>query len=422
MITPPPLPDLDLIVELPGSSADGRVEYGCRLESGRTSHRLWFRFPAAAAPGITLRADPFVIATALHVAGRFGHVRIHGAVSDGLLANLADFHGAFAAFRRRPAPSVRYTALQTAEAGLQASTRLGITAFSGGVDSCFTVFRHTSLSALAPKRPLGAALMMHGFDIPLDQPEVFARSAARSRRLTDDAGLELHLGATNLRTLPVPWEDSFSTAVAACLSFFQPTYGFGLVPSFQDWNHIHFDHGSNPLTDPLLSSLSFAVVHDGTGFGRIDKLRALTTWPAALRDLRVCWQGAELDRNCCRCEKCLRTMLMLRVCGVRECEAFPEPLESQHLDALVIRNQSGLDEFAYLLEEARRLGLDEPWIAPTRRAWRRNRRQRALRRRGRALAELMPQALQRALWRSRLRSPAAPVALAAHPADAAGAR
>jgi hypothetical protein len=402
---------LDLIIEPPCSAPDGRIEYGCRLESGGGSQRIWFRFPAAAARAITLRADPFVIATALHAAGRFSHVRIHGAVSDGLLANLADFHGAYAAFHRRPAPALRYTAMQQAGPASHPAAPVGLTAFSGGVDSCFTVFRHTSLSPLGPKRPLGAALMMHGFDIPLDQPDVFARSADRSRRLTDDAGLELLIGATNLRILPVPWEDCFSTAVAASLSFFQPRYAYGLVPSFQDWTHVHFDHGSNPLTDPLLSSLAFAVVHDGTGFGRIEKLRALTGWPAALRHLRVCWQGAELDRNCCRCEKCLRTMLMLRLCGVKECEAFPEPLDVRHLDSLVIKNQSGLDEFAYLLAEARRLGLNEPWIEPTRRAWRRNRRQRALRRRGRALAELLPPSLQRVLWRGRQRWHAAPAAL-----------
>lgn len=418
-ITPSSPVSADLLVVPPTRISGEQIEFSCRLaEPGRLTRTIWFRFPSADEPLLTRQADPFVIATLTYAMGRFDRLRVHGAVSEGLVQNLSDFQNAFAAFRRgagyRP---VEIVADYTQPAASPRREPLGITAFSGGVDSCFSVYRNTRLSKLTPKRLIGATLMMHGFDIPLDQPEVFADSVKRARALTDDAGLQLFTAETNLRTLSVPWLDTFATAVAASLSFFQESHAFGLVPSFQEWDRARMDHGSNPLTDPLLSSWTFPIIHDGASFGRIDKLRHLSHWPTAIRNLRVCWQGQRLDRNCCRCEKCVRTMLMFRLCGVTHAEAFPHDLTPREIERMIIRSQSGLDEFEYLLEEAQRAGIDEPWTRATARMVRRSRRCQRLWQRGQALANVIPDGVRdtlrdlghRWLWRSRpTERPAAP--------------
>jgi hypothetical protein len=391
---PSPVRSADLFVETPSPTNDDRIEFACRLVEAKSTRRLWFRFPRANASMLSTRADPFVLATLVYAMGRLDRLHVHGTVSDGLFANLADFQDAFASFQRQSPAPIEFSADEIAPAPRRGSDAGGITAFSGGVDSCFSAFRHTSLSPLAPKRPLRAALMMHGFDIPLARQAVFERAAERSRRMIDDAGLTFFAGSTNLRELPVPWEKTFATAVAASLSFFHPAFSFGLVPSCHDWSHAHFDNGSNPVTDPLLSSFSYQIIHDGTRYGRIEKLRHLGRWPAALRDVRVCWQGQELDRNCCRCEKCLRTMLMLRVAGVPDAPAFPEPIDLGAVERVSIRSKGGLDEFDYLLSEARRLDLREPWIAPAERALSRNRRARAFREAARSVAHALPPSLR----------------------------
>ena len=414
--SPAVLPSADLHLEPPAATDDGRVELACRLaEAGGRVRRLWFRFPADWAPQLTRHADPFVRATLVHAMGRFSAVRVHGTVSAGLAANLADFQKAFAVFQHLPpAPPVEVLA-EHAGASHSARDSAGLTAFSGGVDSCFSVFRHTMLSPAAPKRPLRAALLMHGFDIPLRDTAAFARSAAHCSELAREAGLELITGSTNLREFPEPWERTFATAVAASLSFFEPAFPFGLVPSFHDYAHTDLGHGSNPLTDPMLSSLSFQVVHDGAGFGRIDKLRALAGWPAALRHLRVCWQGEQLDRNCCRCEKCIRTILMLRLCGIDRCTAFPLPVGPAEIRRMTIRNQSGFDELSYLLAEARRAGLDEPWMPALAGAIRRNRWRRDLRE---AARSLRPGRLRGFLRAAAQHAGRGPSAAAANPAGA----
>jgi hypothetical protein len=417
--TNPLIASAELFIDAPVQVADDQIEFGARLvEKSGTSHRIWFRFPSECSSLLTRRADPFVIATAVYALGRYGRLHVHGTVSEGLFANLADFQAAFAAFHESPlACPVIYSADEFAFPAATPQRVTGITAFSGGVDSCFSAYRHTTLSPLAPKRKIAAALMMHGFDIPLEQPAVFERSALRSRYLTDDAGLRLYTGATNIRILTIPWEDTFGAAVAGSLSFFQPAFSCGLVPSFQEWSQARFDHGSNPLTDPLLSSPSFQIVHDGSGFGRIEKLRHLSNWPGALRHLRVCWQGAQLDRNCCSCEKCLRTMLMLDVCGLAQTEAFPQAITADAVSRLVIKSQSGLDEFRYLLDEAQRLNLQRPWIQAAEVMLKRNRRSRRLWQQGQSIAEFVPlevrQALRNAghrwLWKAPHASSAQPV-------------
>ncbi len=384
----------ELFVEPPRLVSGEHLEFACRLVEPASARRLWFRFPRASAPKLTHRADPFVLATLVYLLGRADRVHVHGTVSDGLFANLADFQSAFTSFQKQSCEPIEFSADEIAASPSRGPEIGGITAFSGGVDSCFSAFRHTPLSSLAPKRPLRAALMMHGFDIPLAQEEIFERAAERSRRMIDETGLSFFTGATNLRELPVPWEKTFAAAVAASLSFFQSAYTFGLVPSCHDWRHAHFENGSNPVTDPLLSSASYQIIHDGTRFGRIDKLRHLAEWPTALREVRVCWQGHQLDRNCGRCEKCLRTMLMLRVAGVAAAPAFPEPLDLRAVENVVIRSKGGLDEFDYLLSEARRAGLREAWLHPAESALRRNRRHWIIRNRAKALAHSLPPSIR----------------------------
>lgn len=390
----------DLFLDAPAGVGGDQIEFGGRLhEADGSRRRIWFRFPVSATSALTRRADPFVIATFIHAMKRIDCLRVHAPISEGLASNLAEFQSAYAAFHRLPGRGLLRIIAPTCSAEQQpVPARRGVTAFSGGVDSCFSVLRHSTLSDLQPKRPIAAALIMHGFDIPLDQPSVFARAVERARRLTDEAGIALFTGSTNLRLLAEPWEETFATGVAAALSFFQPAFAFGVIPSFQEWTRARLDHGSNPVTDPLLSSDSFGLVHDGAGYSRIEKLRQLTRWPAALQNLRVCWEGRQLDQNCGQCEKCLRTILMLRLCGVNEPPAFPGGFDSRALDQLVIRNQSGLDEFGTLIAEARRLGVRDPWVGKASRALRRNQRAAGLRRRGRSLATLLP-----ASWSETLR-------------------
>ena len=66
------------------------------------------------------------------------------------------------------------------------------------------------------------------------------------------------------------------------------------------------------------------VIDDGGECSRSDKAGLVADWPEAMRHLHVCF-GADAPgtyRNCCKCEKCVRTILAFRVAGRARPEAF----------------------------------------------------------------------------------------------------
>lgn len=385
----PDTSNADLWLESPAVEAVS-AEFGCRLDlPDGESHRIWFRFQAAVAPMITRNADPFVVAVLLYAMKRCRKLVVHGPLSPSLVSNLSDFQSAFCAHHENTYHHISIESDQTARLPTTQRPDRAIAAFSGGVDGTFSVYRHTGRSKITPKRPLHAALLMQGMDVALDQTQAFSRVTHNCSAVAEDAGIRLFTGATNVRELPLPWEDQFGSAVAASLLFFQETYTQGLIASAYSYGSLHADHGSNPLTDPLLSSGLLTIVHDGADYGRIEKLRQLASWPKALAKLRVCWQPGRSD-NCGQCEKCIRTQLMLDLCGVHDCPAFPGHVSTEDLDNLTIHTDSGVNELSYLLHEARLTSPRAPWIGPLARAIDRNKRYRRLQDAARKAGSFIP--------------------------------
>jgi hypothetical protein len=72
--------------------------------------------------------------------------------------------------------------------------------------------------------------------------------------------------------------------------------------------------GSHPDLDPCWSLPELRVTHHDSDEPRWRRLARVSANPLALGSLQVCWQGTR-QRNCGRCEKCLRTMTALEVSG-----------------------------------------------------------------------------------------------------------
>jgi hypothetical protein len=100
----------------------------------------------------------------------------------------------------------------------------------------------------------------------------------------------------------------------ACLAAVALLLGFprAFIPSSHSYRHLH-PLGSHPLTDPLWSSDSVTIVHDGAEVERNEKLRSVCRCESALANLRVCLD--DMNVNCGKCGKCLRTMIDLRLLG-----------------------------------------------------------------------------------------------------------
>lgn len=382
--------------------ANGSTTVSVTIEShdgGRT--RLWYRVPCEYAALIPPSCDSFVVATVMLAMSQASDFAVHGEVSPSLLRNLQEFQAAWACWYPQKYRKIEIMAEVEREQPNAMAEEKAIAAFSGGVDSCFTMFRHKSGRYGRLTRNLQAGLMVHGFDIPLAQQEVFERAAKKSKAMLNSLGVELIPVATNYREFGLNWEDVFGSAVASTLMLLRGSYTVGLVPSSYTYKSLFLPWGSNPLTDPLLSSNAFQVIHDGTAFKRIDKIREITNFPAALQSLRVCWEGKERDRNCGRCEKCIRTILGFRVMGIGLPPCFEQDVTDRQILDIKTSKKSQVTYFEEILQAAIAAGISDSWVTTIEQCIKRNQRTAFLEESKAALRKQLPPTLRGRLGRMR---------------------
>lgn len=191
--------------------------------------------------------------------------------------------------------------------------------FSGGVDSFYSLIKH--------RDEIDNLILVHGFDIPLENAEAFALAEAPAREVAQLFGKRLIVVKTNLRekqpSIPGGWEMYHGAAIMAVAYALAPNHGKVYIASSYSYANLH-TWGSHPLTDPLWSTEALQIIHDG-GETRMDKLRTLVQYPEVIERLRVCWEQLEVY-NCGHCEKCVRTMLGLRAHGIDHLAALPGTL------------------------------------------------------------------------------------------------
>jgi hypothetical protein len=249
-----------------------------------------------------------------------------------------------------------------------ASSGPAITAFTGGVDSAFSAYWHTR-GGRRLDRPLVAGMMVHGVDIPRADVAGFQRAAERSRRMLDSIGLELITVETNAWDPQPPDARYVAIGVASALHLLSGRFSAGLIPSTVDYANLVIPISSNPVSDPWLGSRSMTVVHDGAGFGRLEKVRMIAGWSEALESLRVCLRDPRHDRNCGVCPKCMLTLLEFRVLGVepRCFDRMPSDDEFARWASALPSRGLHPNEARAVLDEAETRGLQASWIAPLRR-------------------------------------------------------
>jgi len=371
----------DIWLEEPVIS-DSSVEVAAVFESPNCRQRLWYRVEPERRADLADSADPFVIGL-VHLAMSVGEgVLVHGKVSPSLLQNLEVFQQAWSAWKPDRYRPVEIRAESEEEPDLPRRSG-AISGFSGGVDSCFTAFRHARGVTTHRPFPLQASVMVQGFDIPLDDVDGYGRAAAKAERQLDGLGVELYRVATSFRKQPVDWVDAFGAGLAAVLALFQRRFRAGLIAqgvSFDSYKT--FVVGSNSLTDPLLSSSSFRVVPDGAGFTRIDKIAALAPWKDGLEDLRVCARNKVRDENCCVCEKCVRNILSFRALGLELPTSLPHDVTDEQIRSLepITKHKINVG-YGPIVRQADTAGLGEQsWVGALRDVIKASRRFHSLRR------------------------------------------
>lgn len=294
-------------------------------------------------------------------AGRDLH--IEGPVSARLQRNLAEFSDAWSVWLPRLYRPVSVSA-DRIEDDAPPSPRRGVVAFSGGADSAFVMARHAHGLAGARTTPPAAAVLVHGFDIPLDQPEAFDVARRNAEAMLAPYGAPLIAMRTNWRTaasLRGNWANEFASGVAAALHFCAGVGNVGLFGADEDYSTIKLPWGSNPVTNHLLGGGAFDFVTEGGGFTRTERIALVANHaPEMARRLRVCWEGPATGGNCGVCEKCVRTKMNFLANG-HEPACFDRPLSMRDLARLTPRNAVQIGYLNDILRVARANGVNAWW-------------------------------------------------------------
>ena len=196
--------------------------------------------------------------------------------------------------------------------------------FSGGVDSWFTLLRHTESTPRFPQvGEVDDLLTVGGFDIPIGRADEFRQLSDSAREVAERFGKRQVVASTNLRdqmegAWRTAWGPSWASlshmaATASVALFLERRYaqvkigstGLGTIPP----------RGSHPMTDILFSTSATSFHHDHALYNRAQKIERIAESDYAVSKLKVCYADGTF-RNCSRCNKCHRTLMSFDVLGV----------------------------------------------------------------------------------------------------------
>ena len=320
---------------------------------------VWWEITGAVLPSPLDRHDLAVTAL-LFLAMRQGRdLHVAGPVSWSLLAKLEEFQSAWVKWRPELYRCISISADQIVMTRCEPQLR-AVALFSGGVDGAFTLWRHRNRAVGHASRGILSAVFIHGFDIPLRAEAAFRRAASAAAETLASASIPLTCIRTNWRVTCGDWESEHGAGLVSCLRQFQGHADAGLIGSDLEYGHLRTPWGSNPITDPLLSSDDFEIVYDGGGFTRGEKIAAIADWERAVNGLRVCWEGPATGGNCGVCEKCIRTKLNFMAAG----KPLPPSLAGKPTIMQILRVGS---RDTWLSDEvvamARLNGIRGPWVS-----------------------------------------------------------
>lgn len=300
----------------------GRVRYG---SGDPREESLWFEVPEDLEPEVSRTGDPWLVVL-LPLAATLGEDLVLSLPVDPVLrSSCRDVARVWQGwYGGLSVPDI--VAPVEERRGRAAEPRSGAL-FSGGVDSFFTLLRHEE-DGVPGHPPLTDLLTIWGLDVPLSDRAEGRKLASWSGRVASETvkrGVLMATNARDTRWSQANWAKlSHGALLVGCALTLQSRYRLVLVPSSVPYVRSRRRWGSHPLTDPMLSTGSTRVVHDGACARRTEKTARIARSELAMRYLRVCWAEGATD-NCGRCGKCRRTMATLDVVdALQDCATFPD--------------------------------------------------------------------------------------------------
>ena len=260
----------------------------------------------------------FAVIASIFTAMRKGRpLHVLGPVSRSLLRNLEEFQEAWATWLPKQYKVIAVTADQEIDYVSRNPADEGVFAFSGGLDATFSLLRH--LRAQAGRRTVKpvVAVLVHGFDLPLSNKKALSVARTSAETILATTKVPLSFVETNWkRDLCYNWRMEHASGLAACLNQFNGVANIAVIGGDEGYDKVDIPWGSNPVSNPLLSSDAMPFRTEGSSYTRSERLAFIAENSDLATHIRVCWEAAETGANCGTCEKCIRTQMNFRAVGV----------------------------------------------------------------------------------------------------------
>ena len=190
--------------------------------------------------------------------------------------------------------------------------------FSGGINSFYTLIKNQdSITDL---------IFVHGLDIELPNIKLREIVAAKIHEIASHFGKNVIEIETNVRedlNVFAKWEGkSQGAALASTGHFLSSEFSKIYIPAALTHANM-VPWGCHPLVDPHWSSSSLEFASDGVEATRMEKIAFVSKNDKALQYIRVCCSNVDSQYNCCRCEKCVLTMVGMTIHNKLErCASF----------------------------------------------------------------------------------------------------
>jgi hypothetical protein len=280
---------------------------------------LWFSYPRHYAGMLSTRGDGPLAALILLATVLGEDLECRAEISPRLLYNLDQYQRVFHLWEPKVHKLVDVRAEKVSPPPAAYPQAGFAAAFSGGVDSLFTLKQALTPSLQHPQRQLKYGLFMQGSpDLPLIYTQKFEQLVQKYSVLAQELRIELIPVRTNLMEFVanrISLKAMLEAPLAGASLGLSPILTGLLVPTGRPYEQYHY-LTANTLTTYLMATETFEMVCNGAGFTRLEKTLAISDWAPAQKNLRVCFGwNHPTSMNCSNCSKCLRTRMDLNVIG-----------------------------------------------------------------------------------------------------------
>ncbi|MDD5469050.1 MAG: hypothetical protein PHS96_14750 [Anaerolineales bacterium] len=349
----------------------GRVRAQARVETRSADYdlptTLWFSFPESYQDYLSGSSNAFA-ASLLVLAAYLGEtLEVRGRVSPRLAYGLLEYRNVYHSWLPRLFQPVelKFGSLE-ALPDAQSQGKVAL-AFSGGVDSLYTLWAHLPDNQPVPSAVLTHALFVHGFDFRLSRGEAYQRFYQHYTQALAGLGIQLLTASTNallFYQFVMKWEYAHGGPLVGTGLCLEKLIGRFYISSAYKYTQTT-PTGTSSLLDHWLSTETTEVIHFGGAKNKYGKLQTHGDWPVAHELLHVC---VNLDKegmqNCGVCRKCELTRLRLEVLGVLErFKTFTRPFSYRDLLRMVLVEDPSPDTEFHIAREAfqaRRLDIALP--------------------------------------------------------------